>query len=211
MSKENIIKMCSWGLASVVTLLAFGVWAGQRLGSGSLSAYDYFPLLGLLAFSLMWTHYIAGALRRRLGLEKSVNQVYMKSTSVIVLVLILLHPGLLNFQLNQDGFGVPPESYQAVYPQELLWVITLGLIGLAIFLLFELKRWLGKKPWWKFVEYMQIVAMGLIFYHGLALGRELSVGWYRAAWWLYGVTFVVAVLYNEWYDRQRNGGTHGTG
>lgn len=200
--------MCSWGMAGAVMLCAVVVWAGQRIGNGSISAYDIFPLLGLLAFSLMWTHYIVGALRRRARLEQSVNRVYMRVTGVAVLVLLLLHPGLLNFQLRQDGFGLPPESYSAVYPEAMQGVITLGAIALLIFLAFELKRWLEKKAWWPIVEYAQLLAMILIFFHGLTLGRELSVGWYRVVWWLYGISFVAAVVYNYWYDKRRvNDGT----
>lgn len=192
--------MCSWGLAGLVTLLAVLVWAGERFGGSRLSVYDWFPLLGLLPFSLMWTHYIIGSLRRYLGVGKEVNRQYTKLTSIAVLVFILLHPGLLNFQLNRVGLGLPPSSYQAVYPQAVQGAITLGAIGLLIFLAFEFKRWFGKKSWWRFMEYAQIVAMGLIFYHGLILGRELSVGWYRAVWYGYGVSLVAAIVYNYRYD-----------
>jgi hypothetical protein len=210
MNKTSILKKCSWTLGGVVSLLAVIVWASQRLRSGvSLSVYDYFPLLGLIAFSLMWTHYVLGSLRRCWGLEKTANKTYMSASSIVVLGLILLHPGLLNFQSQRDGFGLPPTNYLMLYPEEVLWVITLGLISLIIFLLFELKRWLGKRPWWRLIEYLQVMAMGAIFYHGLTLGRELSVGWYRVVWWLYGISLVAAILYNEWYDRQRKGGESG--
>lgn len=194
-----------------MTLLAVVVWAGERLDGGALTAYDWFPLLGLLAFSLMWTHYIVGAIRRKLGLEKSANKLYTRLTGVVVLALILLHPGLLIFQLNRDGFGLPPSSYVQVYAEPMMrGAIMLGTIALLIFLAFECKKWWGEKSWWRFVEYAQLLAMGLIFYHGLTLGRELSVGWYQAVWYLYGISLFAAVVYNYWYDsRQQKGVEYG--
>lgn len=210
MSKKNILKMCSWVLAGLVMLLAVLVWAGERFGGPRLSVYDWFPLLGLLAFSLMWTHYILGSLRRYLNLGKDDNKLYMKTTGIFVLILILLHPGLLNFQLVSDGLGLPPGSYQATYPQTVQGAITLGTIGLLIFLVFELKKWFGKKTWWRFVEYGQIIAMVLIFYHGLTLGRELTVPWYRMIWIFYGVSFLLSIGYNYWQDKLSKGGSNET-
>lgn len=203
MNKEIIIKTCSWVLGGVVALLAIAVWASQRLDGSSLTPYDMFPLLGLLAFSLMWTHYILGSLRRKLRLEANVNRAYFSLTSLAVFVLILLHPGILIIQLNKDGFGLPPDSYMKVYTLPAMrGAIMLGTIALIIFLAFEFKKKFKDKKWWKFVEYAQVLAMALIFYHGLTLGRELSVGWYKAVWYLYGVSLLTAVIYNYWYDRR---------
>lgn len=208
-SKENIIKNCSWLLGAVVLLLAVAVWVGERFDNGSLTAYDYFPLLGLGAFSIMWTHYVLGSLRRYLGVSKSENKTYFTISSVVALVMILLHPGILIAQLYRDGFGVPPQSYLSVYPEAKL-ATGFGTIALIIFLLFELKKKFGKKRWWQAVEWAQVVAMALIFFHGLSLGRELSVGWYKMVWYLYGVSLVAAVFYNTWYDKRvKQGGKNG--
>lgn len=209
MSKENIVKSCSWILAGVVLLLALTVWAGERLDGGRLTAYEVFPLLGLGAFSIMWTHYVLGVVRRKLGVEGRANKTYFKISSTVVLTLILLHPGLLIFQLNRDGFGLPPQSYLQVYGEPAMkGAIMLGTISLLIFLAFELHRKFRKKSWWKYIDYAQIVAMFLIFYHGLTLGRELSVGWYKAVWYGYGLSLLAATLYNYWYDRRAKGGNN---
>lgn len=215
MNKETIIKSCSWILAFAVAVLAVVVWSGERLGSSSLTVYKVFPLLGLVAFSLMWTHYAVGALRRYYGLESGALKQYYRSTSWLVLALILLHPGLLIYQLKADGFGLPPKSYLTVYGEPMMkFAIMLGTISLLIFLAFEFKKKFQKKSWWKFVEYAQILAMGLIFYHGLTLGRELSVSWYRALWFIYGISLIAAVIYNYWCDSKvikvSKRGEHGT-
>lgn len=209
MNTKIVLKTCSWLLAIVVTGFACVVWAGERLSGNSLSLYDLFPLLGLLAFSLMWTHYILGSLRRCLKLSAHENKLYMKLTNIAVLMLIVLHPGLLILQLYKDGLGLPPNSYLQVYTGPVVrGALVLGTIALIIFILFESKKWLQKTKWWKFVEYAQILAMIFIFYHGLTLGRELSVEWYRVTWWCYGASFLGALIYNYRYDiriKERDG------
>ncbi len=212
MNNKIIVKICSWSLSILVTALALVVWSTERLSSGAFTTYKLFPVLGLIAFSLMWTHYVVGAVRRMMNVEVSEVKRYYKYTSWAVLALILLHPGLLIYQLNNDGFGLPPQSYLTVYAEPVMkFAIMFGTISLLIFLAFEFKKKFGKKSWWKFVEYAQIIAMGFIFYHGLTLGRELSVPWYRTLWFFYAVSLVSAVTYNYWYDSKvKKRGEHGT-
>lgn len=203
MHTKKTLQLLSWILALGVTLLAFIVWASQRFDRGGLTIYDYFPLLGLLAFSLMWTHYIVGSARRYLGLDTKQNKTYFKFTSIVVLFLILLHPGILIAGLYKDGFGLPPSSYLTVYSEPAMkTAIMLGSISLIIFLAFEARSKYGQRLWWKYIDYMQILAMILIFYHGLTLGRELSVEWYKGVWYFYGISFILAVIFNAWYDRK---------
>jgi len=202
MNSIKQLKTISWSLMAVVLALALAVWAGERLGGKGLTVYGFFPLLGLGAFSIMWTHYTLGSVRRKLGVQARDNKDYLKYSSLLVLLLILLHPGLLIYQLHADGFGLPPNSYFAVYGEPAMkTAIMLGTISLLIFLAFELRSKFYKKSWWKFVGWAQILAMFLIFYHGLTLGRELSVGWYKAVWIFYGISLISAVLYNHWYDK----------
>lgn len=210
MNKRQLLITISWILGAAVAGLAVIVWLGERLNGSALTPYTIFPLLGLLAFSLMWTHYILGSTRRMLGEEAAVNKTYFAVTSLIVLVLIILHPLLLIIQLNKDGFGLPPQSYLTVYAEPAMkTAIALGSLSLFIFLVFEFKKRFQKKSWWKVIEWLQVVAMFMIFYHGLTLGRELSVGWYRALWYFYGVSLLTAVIYNNWYDRRAIGGGSG--
>lgn len=187
----------------MVVVLGAVVWAGERLGSGGLTSYDLFPLLGLVAFSLMWTHYIVGALRRNLNVEIKENRNYFKITGLVVLFMILLHPAILIASLYKDGFGLPPGSYLAVYSEPVMkGAIMLGTMSLLLFLAFEFQGKYKNKAWWKYVDYLQILAMFLIFYHGLTLGRELTVGWYKAVWYFYGLSLISAIIFNTWYDRR---------
>ncbi|MBP7837114.1 hypothetical protein KA021_00230 [Candidatus Saccharibacteria bacterium] len=199
--KERLVQIGSWVLGGAVVVLAFTVWIQQRFGGVSLTVYDFFPLLGLSAFSLMWTHYIIGSTRRLTEVKKTVNTLYLNVTGWLVLVLILLHPLLLVTQLRQDGFGLPPGSYAARYGGPgMKLAILLGTISLVIFLAFELKQKLKNKTVLKVLEYGQILAMFLILYHGLTLGRELSVDWFKGVWYVYGLLLVFSVAYNFMFD-----------
>lgn len=191
-------------LTTLVLGLSFLAWLqGVR---GNVGRYEFFPLLGLMAFGLMWMHYVSGSLKRYVGLanERAVLRKYFTVTSVIVLGLILLHPGLLYTGLYTDGFGLPPLSSFAVYQSVGARVaLLLGSIGLTIFLLFELKRWFGQRKWWKYVDYANIGAMILIFMHALIIGGELMNGWFRFVWLALGWILVLSMIYNYWYDYQR--------
>lgn len=205
---KNQLVATVWGVGLLAVCAAVWVWYSQRLaGSQTLTSYAFFPLLGLMAFSLMWTHYIAGALRRYFGFDKKVLAGYLKITSWLVIFLILLHPGLLWFQLFQDGFGLPPASHMAAYTDSVARAaLFVGSVTLTLFLMFEFRRWLSTRSWWRYIDYANIGAMLVIFIHALVLGGELDVLWYRWLWYAYGLTLIGAVVYAGMYDRKVKGG-----
>ena len=195
---EGKLRISIWLLGLTTTIAAIAVWAQVRLDSRALDTYDVFPLLGLIAFSLMWTHFVSGAIRRCLGLPISTLRTYFKFTSWLVLGLILLHPLLFIRQLELDGLGLPPDSYFSVYPAVTSQIaLMLGTLSLLAFLAFELHRKFRKASWWKYIEYLNILAMLAIFYHGFTLGGELSVVWFQIVWLVYLVTFIGAVSYTQ--------------
>lgn len=187
----------AWMLGITVIALALAAWSQIRLTGRPLDAYDIFPLFGLMAFSLMWTHYVTGAVRRLARLDGRPLRRYFRITSSIVLVLLLLHPGIFLTMLWLEGLGLPPFSYWEVYTglfQRL--ALLLGTLSLLAFLAFEFYRKYKSAPWWRYVEYANIAAMFAIFYHALTLGGELGLGWFRVVWFMYGVTLVAAVIVN---------------
>lgn len=193
-----------WLTGGIGILLALIAWATNRLDDGTATLYELFPLLGLVAFTLMWTHYIGGSLLRLSGtLDESARlKPYYRSTGWIVLACILLHPGILIYALWLDGFGLPPASYLSVYTtQAQTFAIMLGSLALIAFMLFEFKRKFGAKSWWRFVEWFNVFAMYAIVIHGLTLGGELD-SWYRIVWIFYVLTLTVSLIYNFVYDRR---------
>ncbi|HEY1085204.1 MAG TPA: hypothetical protein VGE34_00575 [Candidatus Saccharimonadales bacterium] len=198
--KQNFL-LVEWLLGAFVCTLALVVWIDERsIGKEALGVYDLFPVFGLLAFGLMWSHYTFGSLRRMLGRKKVAHDSYWVVSSGIVLALIVLHPLLLNYGLIRDGLGLPPASYASAYGGDAVYLL-LGTTALFIFLSYELHRWFKDRNWWRYIEWAQILAMVLIFIHGTNLGRETAEGWYRVFWWLLGLTLLLSWVYNWRYDK----------
>jgi hypothetical protein len=196
MGKKLKLESVLWLLYGVVAALAVYIWGSSLNWSfEDLSLYNIFPLFGLLAFSLMWVHYVSGVIRDYFFKGESTRKSFIV-TSYFVLVFILLHPTLLVLQLLSDGKGLPPESYKA-YNYAYASFITLGLFALVGFLIFELKRWFGKKNWWQYVEIINDAAVVLIMFHSVRLGQHLQNGWYRGVWFFYIATigFCIARTY----------------
>lgn len=197
--------IAAWALAAVVSLLAIIAWGGyynwQLL---PISAYSLFPVLGLLAFSIMWSHYMAVALRAYLQLDRQVLASFFRVTGYAVLILICLHPGLLIYQRFRDGYGLPPHSYETYVAPGLGWVTLIGTASLLVFLAFEFRRVFGQHSWWHYVADASDAAMLAILYHGWRLGSLLQRGWFRGVWLFYAVTLIAALTYKYRGRYQRN-------
>jgi hypothetical protein len=196
MTKRQWLQIGVWTLSSVAVMIAVIAW-GQTYAwhFKGLSIYQLFPLLGLVAFSLMWSHYMASVGRQYLRLDKKVLRSYFEATAGLVLAAILLHPGLLSWQLWRDGMGLPPGSELDYVMPTARYAIFFGFIAVSVFLLYELRRVYDKRPWWKYVQYASDAAMLLIFFHALELGGALQTSWFRTVWYFYGVTLVAALAY----------------
>lgn len=194
--KSRVSRLLGWSLVAFVCLLAVLAWGSTYQWSLlPLSIYTVFPLLGLLAFSIMWSHYMVGALQRYWKLDKKVLATFFRSTGYVVLVLICLHPGLLIYQRFHEGYGLPPGSYESYVAPGLGWVTILGTASLFVFLAFELHRFFAQYSWWRFVAGASDAAMLAIVYHGLRLGSQLQQGWYHWVWLFYFGTLLAALSY----------------
>lgn len=205
MNTRSTLYLATGALTILVLGISFLAWF-QGL-HGEQGKYWLFPLFGLMAFGLMWMHYVSGSLKRYLGLgsDEKVLKQYFQLTSLAVLALILLHPALLYIGLFQDGYGVPPlSSFQAYTATAKRLALVLGVVSLTAFLLFELGRWFRDKKWWKYIEYASSIAMVLIFVHALLIGGELLPGWFRFVWIFIGWILVMSIGYNYWYDHKRD-------
>jgi hypothetical protein len=194
-STRNYITYIPWLLTSLVSIIAIYVWGHSlRWNIHAVTAYRFFPLLGLLGFSIMWSHYIIGFLKRTLWQDRKFST-YFRYTGYAVLLAILLHPGILIYTRFRDGYGLPPGSETSYVAPGMGWIVMLGSISLLAFLAFEFHRWYGQKTWWKYVIAAGDVAMIAIFYHGLRLGTQLQTGWYRGVWLVYGASLILAIGY----------------
>ncbi len=208
-ARARYLQIGAWSLSLLVSVLAFMAWGQSNAWQlKGISTYLLFPVFGLLAFSLMWAHYPASLIRQKFNLPKSVLHNYFEATGFAVLLFICLHPGLLIYQRFRDGFGLPPRSYESYVRPGLGWVTLVGTTSLFIFLAYELRRWYGQKPWWRYMQLATDVAMLGIFYHSLRLGTQLMSGWFKAVWWFYGITLVAILIYtysNKYKAHQKSG------
>lgn len=182
--------------------MAFVAWSqGVRWQFSGLSSYKIFPLFGLLAFSLIWSMYVVGFLRRRARVDANEFRNYYKILGVIILGAILLHPSLLSWQLMRDGFGLPPGSIKENYVSPALgWAVTLGMLSWLVFITYELRFKFKNKQWWKYVQYAGDAAIVAVFIHGLKLGGELQQGWFQVVWYFYG-GILLLVLVDTYYGK----------
>jgi hypothetical protein len=193
-------------LASALTaascLLAVIVWGQTNAWQlAHLSLYQVFPVLGLLAFSIMWSQYMIEAVK---NLKPSLPdlKIFFSRSSWAVLILILLHPGLLIFQRFRDGYGLPPGSYLSYVAPMQKWIALLGSVSLLIFIAFEFKRFFERYHLWHIVQILNDIAIAAIFYHGLRLGTQLHQPWYQRVWYFYGLTLLAALGY-KYYQKLR--------
>lgn len=172
-------------------VIAWGQTVQWQLGS--LTLYQWFPLFGILAWLIMWTHYGSGFFRV-LNPQLKKPKHYGGLTGWIVLACLLLHPGILAFQQYRNDQGLPPESYVNYVGEGLALAVMLGTISLMIFLSYEVYDRLRHKKWvQKYalpLSLIQSVAMVLIFVHGLQLGTTLGEEWFRVIWMIYGVLLI---------------------
>jgi hypothetical protein len=189
-NRSSILRYTPWLLAAIVIALAFYAWGSSFAWNFSnLSAYQFFPLLGLVAFSVMWSHYVIGIAKSTI-LKNSDLKTYFHYTESLVLACIVLHPGILIYMRFRDGYGLPPHSYETYVAPSMAWLTLLGSASLLAFLAFELHRWFGDKAWWRFVLAAGDIAMLAAFYHGLRLGSQLQGGWYHYVWLFYGIVLI---------------------
>lgn len=195
MNAKTLVSV-AWGLSAAVVIVAVMAW-GQGMGwqFEGLSTYSIFPLFGLLAFSLMWAHYVVAAARTHFKIDSSVTKQYFEVTSLAVLAFILLHPGLLAWQLWRDGAGLPPSSELNYLGPDLKMFILLGMIAWVIFLAYEFRRQFKTRPWWKYVQYANDGAMVLILIHSLKIGSNLQQGWLKGVWYFYAVGLAGSLAY----------------
>lgn len=173
-----------------VIALSFFAWVSY---GHSMSAISIASLLAILAFSLMWVHYASDFLKQTWFPKQTTGWQY-NATHWFVLIAILLHPLLVNFYLVSEGYGFPPGSYVQYLGIFSALFVPLGFIALALFLLYEFKKWFTGKRLGYVVDHASILAMFLVLIHGFQLGFITSVTWFYWVWWVFLATFTAMAL-----------------
>lgn len=152
---------------------------------------NLFPLFGIIAFVIMWLHVVGSAfdvlLKKYIDFKK-----FVENTTIIVLISIILHPLLL---LILVGFNFSDIFYygEAKY-------IWLAIVGWILLISYDIGRALKKFDFifknWKKIEFFSTIGFLLTFFHSIGLGSDLQSGPLRILWIFYGVTAIIATIYN---------------
>ncbi len=175
------------------------VWYQQWQGQfDNLNLLGFFPLLGMLAFSIMWYHFFVATIKRLKPNLMNFKK-YYRMTGNVVLALILLHPGLLLIAEYQGGFT----TLDYVGPKKHLYYYF-ALIAWSIFILYEIVDRLREKPLvkkhWDLISNLNRLGFILIYFHGLNLGQHLQNGFLRNLWLFYGATTFFFIAHGLWYQ-----------
>ena len=183
----------SWVLFVIILILPFIAWYDTLSWKFShVTAFSLFPLLGLWAWSIMWTHYSLGTLRILNPILKK-DTSYATTTKFLVLGMIVLHPGLLIWR-QWDKLGLlPPGSYYSYVGNSMKVFITFGVVALLLFLSFDIlerfRNYTIIKHNWFWISISQMIAMSLIFVHSMKLGNTIN-GWFEFYWFALGMLLI---------------------
>ncbi len=200
----------AWTLFAVVVTIPLLQWA-ITIGwnPGNIALTNIFPLIGIWAWSIMWTHYAYGTFILAQDGAASKDKTYRKLTQWLVLALILLHPGLLALNQWQVRSVRPPEAFYGYVGQSLRIYIAIASVALLAFLAFDVlvrfRRHRLVNKYWFYVSLSQAVAMVLIFVHALKIGHSMH-GWFELYWIALGLLLIpcfVLILRHDW-RQQRN-------
>lgn len=182
----------TWILFGTVSTISVALWLITLSGSVS-SMYQFFPILGVLAWTTMWVHYVASSIGKPANSKR-----FATWTGYIVLLFILMHPGIFLVQRFLDTGLLPPESYVSYVGSYRAWVVVIAIAALVTFLLYDvLKHFRGKliaRGIWPYVGLLQACAMAAIFIHGLTLGASMNSSYFMLWWIFLGVLLVPCLV-----------------
>lgn len=194
MVQLSIRRHFNWILLGVVYAISISLWMASISGSID-SMYQFFPILGILAWTTMWVQYVV-ATAMRFGATSSSR--FTKWTGRIVLLLIIMHPSIFLVQRFIDTGLLPPASYISYVGSLRAWAISIAVAALATFLLYgilkQFRRKLITRGVWAYISLLQAVAMIAIFTHALAVGTSTSFDYFAVWWWLLGIVLVPCLL-----------------
>lgn len=182
----------TWILFGTVSTVSIALWLMTLSGSVS-SMYQFFPILGVLAWTTMWVHYVASSIGKPANSKR-----FATWTGHIVLLFIVIHPSIFLVQRFLDTGLLPPESYVSYVGSYRAWAVVIAIATLVTFLLYDvLKHFRSKliaRGIWPYVGLLQACAMAAIFIHGLTLGASMNSSYFMLWWIFLGVLLVPCLV-----------------
>lgn len=172
----------AWIILALVSLVSIILWLMTQSVSVS-SMYQFFPILGVLAWTTMWTQYVTSSISWSKNSKR-----FRRWTEAVVLLLIVMHPGIFLVQRFFDTGLLPPESYVSYVGPLRAWAVLIAIAALVTFLLYDVlkrfRRELIALRIWVYVSALQAGAMITIFIHGFTLGTSMN-STYFVFWWIF--------------------------
>jgi len=171
----------------------YPLWVGissryWTLGSELLS--NIFPLLGILAFTLLWLHSISGVFESWLRKYFDFDW-FIYTTSMLIFISFVLHPFLL---LIYSDF-----SFTRAFSYADMRYIWLGVIGFLLLITYDIGKFLKNHDFfvrnWDKILVISTIGFLLTFFHSLVIGSDLQSGTLRIVWIFYGITAILSTIY----------------
>ncbi len=159
--------------------------------------FEIFPIFGLVAFLLLWTHAVSGFVET--PIRRWSNRLfdeYVYWSALVILVCIILHPLLLLIATHFNftaifGFGEP--------------YVWLGISGWVLLISYDItKPWRSHRNFaqhWRKVLILSNIGFVLIFFHSLNLGDDFHSGPLHWLWIFFGVSAIAGILYTYGFKR----------
>ena len=189
---STIVKYGLLTFALAAVIYPIGVRFGNLTWSPDpihLSA-NLFPFFGILPFTLLWLHSLAGLYYQWLDHYIDLDQ-FIHITASIILVCLIAHPLLILASLD---FSI--SNTFIYYGKTYIW---LGIIGWLLLIIYDITRplkicrFFSKN--WTSILVISNIGFVITFFHSLALGSDLQSGFLRYVWIFYGVTAIIALTY----------------
>jgi hypothetical protein len=189
--QQKTFTTLQWSLFLLAVLLPVLAWGSEHSWQiSALTGYQWFPLFGLLAWLIMWTHYIT-AVPKIMHPSLKTSRTYQKISAWLVLFSLLMHPAILAYMQLQNEQGLPPASFVNYVGEGLALAVMFGSVSLLIFLSFEVFDRIKNRDFikrnWLYISLSQSLAMLLIFVHAIRLGSVVGDGWFAAVWYVCGL------------------------
>ncbi len=177
------------------------VFFSQRGGVSFLSGHDVqtfnllaFPLIGLYAFTLLWSQFVIGSARSLLGrfLHPGIISFHRRQ-GVLIFLLALLHPLMRFFGIGLDRYFTGWHVAPSFVPY--LWLGYLVLFMMTLTVVSALLRnvpWLRKR--WHAVHYLNYAVFAMAWLHSWFLGSDVQSTGLSYLWMFFAASAVAATV-----------------
>jgi hypothetical protein len=189
---KKIQKYAFYLLSFLVVVYPLFVWFNNRkLNFDEAFLQNLFPAFGLIAFTTLWIHIISGVFEERLRQIIDFDK-FIHYTSLLILFSLIAHPLLLFINIDFEIFSLI--KFGGIY----IWI---AVIAWLMLITYDIGKLLKRKydffgRHWKFILIFSTIGFLITFFHSIVIGGDLQEGFIRTLWIFYGLTAVIATIYN---------------